>query len=160
MENKNKKSLTLMDVIEKSNVYTGSSNTKEITVLEDYTLKIHPLISANNMKNIFSDFGNWIQDKNVQQLLGDKPIGQYVMCFVVKHQTELFEQIGYEHTNVDLYNIFNILMNSYALEEIISHIDKKSIEMVLLRLNDVLKVAEQVAKVNDIKKNKGKKTKK
>lgn len=155
MENnkKQKAKLTLMNVIEESNKYNDKNNTKQITVLDNYILNVHPLISANNMKNIFKDFGLWIQDEKVQKLMGDKPVSDYLMCFVIKHQTDLFTQMdNSNHTNADLYNIFSILMNTYALEQIVPHLDKKSVQEVLLRFGDIVKVSEQLAKVENIKK--------
>lgn len=148
MEKKKREKLTLHKLIEDNKKF---EIVKEIKVLDDYVVNVRPYISSSHMEKIFIDFSNWIGDKNVLELIGDKPAIKYLMCFVVKSQTDLFTQVSYNN-NIELYNIFQILLDSLALDEIISSIDKVSLGVIYARYSNIVKIAEKVSKIDRIMK--------
>lgn len=153
MENKKREKLTLNKLVEDNKKY---EIVKTLTVLNEYTVNLRPYISSSHMEQIFIEFGSWIADKNVLSLIGDKSAIKYLMCFVVKSQTDLFTQVSYKN-NIELYNIFQILLDSLVLDEIISAIDRVSLGVVYARYSNIVKIASKISKVDTIiKKNENK----
>ena len=143
-EIKNLKKMTLLDVLDEGKKYSPE-NVIKAKILGKYELNIHPNISSSNMDKIFEDFGIWIQDKEIQELLGDKPVSRYLMGFIIVYQTDLLTMDEYkEHTSIMLYNLFNMLEDIYAIDEIINYINDESINKLLVRINEIVKVAKKI----------------
>ncbi len=124
------------------------SEVKQITVLNDYYVNLRPNVSNKDVSNIFLEFGNLIQDKVVQHAMpDDENIVKYFMCCIVKNQTDLFENIEYERNNIGLYRVFRILLDSHAIDEIISYIDKKDLMLLYSKYNSVIEVGIKISKV-------------
>lgn len=148
MESKIKKELTIEGIIENNKKY---DEIKKITVMNDYYINVRPYVSNDDMNKIFSDFGEWIKDGNIKELITDKAIIKYFLCFVIKNQTDLLESINFKGDNVELFKIFEIILKCPAVDEIISSIDKKDLSLLYLKFNDIIKVSEKINQILNMK---------
>lgn len=143
-----KKKLNIAQIIARN---ADFNKEETITVLGEYVLNIIPKISASQMDKIFDEFGIFVQDEKVQKLMGNVPAIKYLMCFVIKNQTDLFEQMDMtKFTNEELFNVMQAILMSYALEDIVNHFDKESMKMLIVRYNDIIKVASKIANIKNI----------
>lgn len=147
MEKKNKKKLTIENLIEDNKKYKV---TKQINVLDEYVLNIRPYMSAVDISNILKEFGEWIGDKNVQKLVGTTPVVTFLMCFIVKNQTDLFAYFTDNKSNIDLFNIFTVIINSWCLDEIISSIDKESLSLLYVKYDEIIKISDKLYDIERI----------
>ena len=140
-----KKKLNTDVLKEKNEKYKES---KEVVVLEEYYVNLRPNISNKDTAKIFTDFGAFMQDKVVLSAIpDDENIINYFICCIVKNQTDLFDNIEYDKTNIGLYRVFRVLLDSRAIDEILSYIDKKDLILLYSKYNDVIKVGMQVEKI-------------
>lgn len=136
---------------------------KKITVLDSYFLNVKPYVSVDNMNRIISEFGFWIQDKKIQEILiekdraeeneafKNKQLIKYFICFVIKVQTDLFESMEFKGTNLELLDIFDILLNCNAVDEIMIVIDKKDTTSLLEKFNSIINISKKVDEISKIK---------
>lgn len=139
-----KKTKLTLDLLKKDN--ERYQETKKITVLDDYYINVRPGVSNRDVSSIFKEFSSWVEDKNVLKLIGDdEQIIKYFMCFIIKNQTDLFENIECnKHNNVELYNVFQILLDSHAVDDVMSSINKQDLALLYTKFNDVVKVSEKI----------------
>lgn len=153
MENKNQKKLTIAKLQQDNARY---SQIKKIKVIDGYYLNIRKYISNEDMTIIFEEFGNWVQDNNVMKLIGDKKVINYLLCFVIKQQSDLFENVKYTN-NIELFNIFEVILNCPAIDNITSAMDKNSLAIVYAKFSSILDAS---VKIDDFIKHLNKSSKK
>lgn len=144
----NNKKLTLADARKVNNAYT---KTKKIDVMNgEYHLNIRSRISYEDIEKIIDDAGKFIQDKEVIAEIGNEPMLKYLTCFTIKHQTDLFDNLEGIKDNMDLLDVFRILLNTGVINDCLNNIKKEDLQTLYDRFNEIMKVARQIGEAQKI----------
>lgn len=147
-----------LDTVELMKIDNELNKVQTIKIGQQYYVEIKPRISESTLNVVFERFAKWLSNKEVQKLLGNQKPMSYLLCFVVKENTDIFGDREYD--DVTLYNLFHALIENHIVDEIINYVDKKDLIIVFDRMNNIMKTSKQIDKViNQIIKDKEKKKK-
>lgn len=151
------KKLTI-EAVEKQN-----EKSKEILKINlsngDY-LNIRPFLSREDLENIIGSYGEFLIDKEVKDIVKKKEIMVFLQCFVILNNSDLIENTDIT-SNSDKLKYCTLLFNNPVIfDEIISKFDINSLELIVKKFSDIMKIAKKIEEVNSIRKNKNKDKKK
>lgn len=144
----NNKKLTIAEARKVNNSY---SKVKQIDVMNgEYHLNIRNRISHEDIEKIIDEAGEFIQDKEVIKEIGDAPMIKYLTCFTIKNQTDLFDNLEGIKDNMDLLEVFRILLNTGVINDCLNNIKREDLQTLYDRFNEIMKVAKQIGEVQKI----------
>lgn len=144
----NNKKLTLAEARKINNSY---SKVKKIDVMNgEYHLNIRSRISYEDIEKIIDEAGKFIQDKEVIEEIGDAPMIKYLTCFTIKNQTDLFDNLEGIKDNMDLLEVFRILLNTGVINDCLNNIKREDLQTLYDRFNEIMKVAKQIGEAQKI----------
>lgn len=147
-----------LDTIELMKIDNELNKVQTIKISQQYYVEIKPRISESTLNIIFEKFAKWLSNKEVQKLLENQKPMSYLLCFIVKENTDIFGDREYD--DITLYNLFHALIENHIVDEIMNYVDKKDLIIVFDRMNNIMKTSKQIDKViNQIIKNKENKKK-
>ena len=147
-----------LDTIELMKIDNELNKVQTIKISQQYYVEIKPRISESTLNVVFEKFAKWLSNKEVQKLLENQKPMSYLLCFIVKENTDIFGDREYD--DIKLYNLFHALIENHIVDEIMNYVDKKDLIIVFDRMNNIMKTSKQIDKViNQIIKNKEKKKK-
>lgn len=124
---------------------------KEINVMDGkYILNVRPNISFDDIQKIIEMVGEFLKDKEIKEIIGDEPVIKYITCFVVKNQTDLFENLKGINTNKELLNVFNILVKTGCVNDVLNSLEKECLIKLYNSFDEILNAANQIKKVDNI----------
>lgn len=131
-----------------------SKENKEITLSNGDYLNIKPVLDKDDVEKIINDYSSFLLDKDVKDVVLKKELFLYLQCFIILNNSDLLENLELNN-NVDKLKFSKLILNNVVLfDEIINSFDIKSIELIVKKFSNILKMAKQLEKVNATKERK------
>lgn len=151
MENKK---LTI-ETISKEN--EKAKETVKITLSNGDYLNIRPVLSREDLENIISSYADFLTDKEVKEIVKKKELVVFLNCFVILNNSDLLENSSIV-SNTDKLKYCTLLFNNPVIfNEIMEKFDISSIELIVKKFNEIMKIAKKIEEINSKRKNKNKK---
>lgn len=124
---------------------------KEIKVMDGkYVLNVRPNISFDDIQKTIEMVGEFLKDKEAKKIIGEEPVIKYITCFIVKNQTDLFDNLKGINSNKELLSVFNILIKTGCVNDVLNSLEKEGLVKLYNSFNEILDVAKQIEKVDNI----------
>lgn len=116
----------------------------------DY-LNIRPYLSKEDINNIVTKYGEFLLDKEVKGHVKNNELLVFLQCFIILNNSDLLENSKIV-SNVDKLKYCTLISNNIVLfDEIMNSFDSLSLDLIIKKFSEIIKIARKLEKTNGMK---------
>lgn len=121
---------------------------KKVELSNGDFLNIRPYLNKEDINNIISTYSSFLLDKDVKNNVKSNELLLFLQCFIILNNSDLLENSNIK-TNVDKLKYCTLLTTNIVLfDEIMNSFDNLSLDLILKKFNEIIKIARNLEKQN------------